>query len=271
MDDRNENMIDGLAGAGKSAESADELRARVAELEKRYNAARVEEGRVRKLDEAVKERDRRIAELEERLRDGEIGALLSPEDDALVPDEVKRLTSKAAGLVDGRIDALRRENEQRFRELEERTAAERAQAEEAARRDFVARIEREFPGFLASVSTGGDKEAQWLKYQRYNAASIREAMASRDLGALSYHVKCFYENHLGVRVPDGGNGPSAPDPRASGGGAAGGAPQGGRPYTLDEFDALFDQKEAARERGDWAEVRRITDEINRARAEGRVK
>ena len=133
------------------------------------------------------------------------------------------------------------------------------------------RIEQEFPGFLQSaVSEGGDKHEAWKKYQKRNRGSINDAVATGDFDTLSYHIQRFYAEELGGVAPSGGAGAAAPDPSATGGGAPL-APKHGKVYTEQEILSLYDEVERARDRGDFAEAKRLGAEIDKAVREGRVK
>ena len=63
---------------------------------------------------------------------------------------------------------------------------------------------------------------------------------------------------------------ATPDPSGIGGGVPV-VTKPGKVYTEQELSSLYDEVEKARDRGDYAEVKRIGAEIDRAMREGRVK
>ena len=151
----------------------------------------------------------------------------------------------------------------RIAERDERDGARR-------KRELDERFEREFPGLAAQIGPGGDKYAAWTNYRRYNGPSIDAALAAYDFDALAWHIKKFYTDELGIAPPSGGTAPAAPEPGNIGGGKPVVA-QPGKVYTEAEISDLYDEVEKARDRGDFAEVKRIGAEIDKAMREGRVK
>ena len=117
---------------------------------------------------------------------------------------------------------------------------------------------------------GGDKHPAWVQYQCYNAPSINAAVNACNFDILAWHIRKFYSDELGIAPPSGGTGAAAPDPSATGGGTPV-ATKPGKIYTEKEISDLYDEVERARDRGDFAEVKRLGAEIDKAVREGRVK
>lgn len=251
--DKMEGVFGGdSAATGESAEAK-----RIAELEKELQTNRVEFGRLKMANE-------RIAALEEQLakanaRNAEEDAMSSIPEDVrnAVPDEVVRtqvaLQTKSDARHAKEMEELREQIAKRDREV------------------FADRIERSYPGFLASTSEGGVNHDTWARYQRFNKGSIVAAYREMDFDTLSYHIDQFCRE-VGIRNPSEGQGSYAtPDPRTIGGGVSGGEnAKDGVTYTYDEYIALYDKVEAAREKGDYAEMKRLNSEIANAPKEGRV-
>lgn len=260
MNEKANEQMDALMGAGgKTAETTD-WEQKCGRLEEVLAA---QNGRVKERDARVKELEKELEELRNSKKSADLKSSLSEEERNSIPEEV---LDAAAKLVSSGMSRVQAENEERWnRETQRRSAM--------AKEEFVARVNSRYPGFMSSVSAGGDKADKWQDYVRYNKASISEAYANFDFNTIAYHIEQFYSNFLGVRVPSGvQDGSAAPDPRTSGGGNtahASNAP--GRTYTSAEFLGLYDQIEAARNKGDWAEKKRLEAELKNAPAEGRVK
>jgi hypothetical protein len=269
MNEDTKKAMDALAGAGTDGGNAEggatDWKAKYEEMERKFHSAQVEQGRVKKLDEEVKALRTRLADAETLRRAKEEVASLGEDSRGDVPEDYL----VGAGVMAQKMAA--QAIAEKSAEFERRMAERDAQDRVAAENRFAARIEQEFPGFLASaVIEGGDKHAAWTAYQRYNAASIQAAMRSFDYDTLAYHIRQFYTNNLGIEPPSGGAGRAAPDPGSIGGGKPVVATPG-RTYTQEEISNLYDEVEKARDRGDFAEVKRIGAEIDKAMREGRVK
>lgn len=274
MNEETKKAMDALAGAGavdggnaKGGEATD-WKAKYEEAQKALASAKVEQGRVKKLDEELKAlqrqlEDERSARRTQTVIDGlpeEVRGDV-PEDYLKAQAEIARRTAdQALASRDAEMEALKA----RLAERDQRESA-------ASQQRFTERLEREFPGFLSgAVSEGGDKHAAWVDYQRYNAASIAEAARTFDFDALAWHIRAFYTTALGIDPPSGGMGIATPDPSGIGGGVPV-VTKPGKVYTEQELSSLYDEVEKARDRGDYAEVKRIGAEIDRAMREGRVK
>lgn len=269
MNEEMEKAMNALAGgtgtAGAPAGDAVDWKAKYEEMERKFQSAQVEQGRVKKLDEEKKALEAKLAELSSKRRSQEAISSLPDNLREAIPDDYAEGTSLIAQRT---VDAALAARDAELAAIKAQMAEKERRAAKAANDSFGVRIEQAFPGFLKSaVLEGGDKHAAWVQYQRYNAGSINAAVAACDFDTLSYHIRKFYTDELGIVAPSGGTGAAAPDPSATGGGTPA-ARTAGKAYTEDELDALFDKKEAARDRGDWAEVKRLTDEINRAQAAG---
>ena len=262
-------LTGGEAPAGNSGGGdATDWKAKYEETQHALEIARVEQGRVKKLDEEKKALEAKIAELSASRRTQDAISAL-PDD---IRDDMPETVAKASSLIAQKtVDAALAARDAELAQLKAQMVEREQRTAAASRQAFGQRIEQEFPGFLRdAVSEGGDKHAAWVQYQRYNAPSINAAANSCDFDTLSWHIRKFYTDELGIAAPSGGTGAAAPDPSTIGGGTSS-ARMSGKSYTEDEITALFDKKEAARDRGDWAEVKRLTDEINRAQASGDAK
>lgn len=268
MNEEMQKAMNALSGGGTTGGDAGgeatDWKAKYEEMERKFRSAQVEQGRVKKLDEENKALRSRLAGAEALKRAKEEVANLGEETRGDVPEDYL----VGAGVLAQKVaaDAIAAQKEEFDRRMAEREQREAA----AMRQSFAQRIEREFPGFLRdAVSEGGDKYAAWVKYQRFNAATITAAVNACDFDTLAWHIRKFYSDELGIPPPSGGTGAAAPDPSPTGGNPV--VRTQGKAYTEDEINGLFDKKEAARDRGDWAEVKRLTDEINRAQVSAGAK
>ena len=270
MNEEMEKAMNALAGgeapAGKPAGGdTTDWKAKYEEAQRELASAKVEQGRVKKLDEENKALRSRLAGAEALKRAKEEVAGMDEATRGEVPEDyLVGAGVLAQKMAADAIEAKSAEFERRMAEREQRDAA-------ASRQRFGQRIEQEFPGFLRdAVSDGGDKHAAWVQYQRYNAASINTAVNACDFDTLSWHIQQFYTNTLGINPPSGGTGAAAPDPSSIGGGTPAAA-RPGKVYTWDEIDKLYDEIEVLRSRGDKEGMKRLSDEIEKAQREGRVK
>lgn len=268
MNEEIKKAMGALAGGGNPTGTpgggdATDWKAKYEEMERKFQSAQVEQGRVKKLDEKVKALEAENAKLSSTRRAQSVIDGLPPEvkegftDDSLRAQALiaQRAVEAANAERDAEIERIRAEQAERDRR--------NAEAAEAA---FAQQIEQSYPGFLRSaVLDGGDKHAAWLEFVEYYGPSINAAYYARDFKRLSWFIEKFYNEKLEIPPPSGGSGAAAPDPSATGGGKTV-THAHGKSYTDEEISALFDKKEAARDRGDWAEVKRLTDEINRAQA-----
>ena len=263
MSEGNDNL-NALTGAAaeKPADTTD-WKAKYEEARHALESAKVDQGRVKKLSEEK-------AELQRQLDEAKAKRLFSPELADSLPDEtrqgltaVQKASQDAIAQAEARHRAEMDELKAQMAERDSRNAA-------AARSAFAAKIDAAFPGFLASIGQNGDKAGAWAKYQRFNAASIAAAVNACDFDAISYHVESFFRNELGLEPPSGGTGAAAPDPSAVGGGTPAVA-KPGKIYTWDEINKAYDEIEVLRSRGDKEGMKRLSDEIERAQKEGRVK
>ena len=264
----NQETKDAMEALGMSAgggtdtpDGGIDYKAKYEEAQRLLASARVDEGRVKKLDAEKKALEAKVAELEKATALGSLPAELQD-----VPDSVKEtamlLSQRAVEGVNGRMAQLEKS-------VEEDKAIRLAQMSD----EFVARINQSFPGFARGLKEGGAFKAAWDQYQAYNSASINEAFATYNYNVLAYHIQRFYEEN-GVD-PSGGRDPNAaPDPRSMGGGA-GAQPQfgGKKIYTPEEWEGEFDDLQNRYESGiigpkEYAEKRQI---LTDAYKEGRVK
>lgn len=274
MNEEMEKAMNALAGDGAAAGTqpgggdVTDWKAKYEEAQRMLNSARVEQGRVKKLDEENKALQRQLEDERASRRTQNVIDGLPDEVKGDVPDDylkaqaeiARRTADQALASRDAEMEALKAQ------------LAERDERDVAARRQqFAARIDREFPGFFRdAVSEVGDKHAAWVQYQRYNAPSIVAATRSFDFDSLSWHIQQFYQNMLGIAAPSGGTGAAAPDPSPTGGGTSV-SMKPGKTYTWDEIDNLYDEIEVLRARGDKEGMKRLADEVEKAQKEGRVK
>lgn len=259
-----EKTLNALTGetAGNLAETPD-WKAKYEEAQHALESARVEQGRVKKLNEEK-------AELQRQLDEARSRGMLSPELAEALPDETKQGLSIVRKASEDAIAAAEARHRAEMDELKAQMAERDSRNAAAARSAFAAKIDAAFPGFLASIGEGGDKAEAWKRYQRFNAASIAAAVSTCDFDAISYHVGLFFRNDLGLEPPSGGTGAAAPDPSAVGGGTPAVA-HPGKIYSWDEINKAYDEIEVLRSRGDREGMKRLSDEIERAQKEGRVK
>ena len=268
MNEEMEKAMNALSGGGATGGDAGsettDWKAKYEEAQRQLNSARVDEGRVKKLSEKIKTLEGQLADATALKRAKEEVANMGEDQRGEVPEDYL----VGAGVLAKKVaaDAIAAQSAEFDRRMAEREQREAA----AQRQSFAQRIEREFPGFLRdAVTEGGDKFAAWMKYQRFNAATITAAVNACDFDTLAWHIRSFYNSELGIPPPSGGTGAAAPDPSPTGGNPV--VRTQGKAYTEDEINSLFDKKEAARDRGDWAEVKRLTDEINRAQVSAGAK
>lgn len=260
------NALSGSGAAGGDAGSdATDWKAKYEEAQRQLNSARVDEGRVKKLSEKVKALEGQLADATALKRAKEEVANMGEDQRGEVPEDylvgAGVLAQKMAAEA---IAAQKAEFDQRMAEREQREAA-------AARQNFAQKIGNEFPGFFRdAVLEGGDKHAAWQKYLRFNAASVTTAFNACDFDTLSWHIRNFYNTEVGIPPPSGGTGAAAPDPSPTGGGTSV-AVKPGKVYTWDEIDKLYDEIEVLRSRGDREGMKRLSDEVEKAQREGRVK
>lgn len=269
MNEEMEKAMNALSGngaaGGDAGGDATDWKAKYEEAQRQLNSAKVEQGRVKKLDEENKALRSRLAGAEALKRAKEEVANMGEEQRGEVPEDylvgAGVLAQKMAAEA---IAAQKAEFDQRMAERDQREAA-------ATRQNFAQRIEREFPGFLRdAVTEGGDKYAAWVKYQRFNAATITAAVNACDFDTLSWHIRNFYNTEVGIPPPSGGTGAAAPDPSPTGGGQRVHA-ETGKIYTAQEYAELEKKAMQLRRMGDFEGYRKLDAELNNILTEGRVK
>lgn len=255
MSNDTKEQLKDLIGNNQSADV--DWKARCEELEKQLNSTRVEEGRVKKLSEELKARDEELAKLRAIKEEENLLDSLSPEERDEVPPEFLNATTK---LIRGGMERVRSQYDQRIKDYESQMATSR---QEAAERELLSKIDSTFPRFRQDIAPGGDKHEAWNVYRQYNNATIADALARSDFNTLSYHIKKFYTDHLGVSDPTEGLGAAASDPSNVSAASSGQYGEGNK-LTAEELDALYERVEKARDDNDYAEVRRLTKIINQA-------
>lgn len=272
MNEEMEKAMNALSGSGAAGGDAGgdvtDWKAKYEEAQRQLQSAKVEQGRVKKLDEEKKALEAKVAELSaSRRSEAAISAL--PDD---IREDMPENFAKGSALVAQRmVDEALASRDAELRELKAQMAVREQQGAAMARQNFAQKIGNEFPGFFRdAVLEGGDKHAAWQKYLRFNAASVTTAFNACDFDTLSWHIRNFYNTEVGIPPPSGGTGAAAPDPSPTGGGTSV-AVKPGKVYTWDEIDKLYDEIEVLRSRGDREGMKRLSDEVEKAQREGRVK
>lgn len=253
---------DSVFGGGKSEET--DWKKKYEQLERDLASARVEQGRVKKLDEEKKALEKELSELRSRNeRENMLSALSAEERDNIAPEVLSAMTKLQ--------ERQRAEYERRFEELSSRTNMEAEEGRRNAKENFARRIDEAFPGFLASVGNGGPNADAWNTFKRTIGRYIDQAYANLDFDGVSYFIRRFY-SEIGSEVPSAGlAGSSAPDPDAVSGGIGGIQGGSSRIYTPREISEAYDRIEQYRMEENYREARRLEAEIDRAIAENRVR
>lgn len=266
MSEEKNTVADALSGGTAQADTTD-WKARCEEMERKFNSAQVEQGRVKKLAEENARLQKQLAEHTTRRPSD----YLSDEERKGIDADQRSIIDK---MVDGRVSDAIAASRDEVEALKAQIAQQNAEREQRdiarLKRGLDERFEREFPGLAAQIGPGGDKHSAWMNYRRYNGASIDAALASFDFDSLAWHVNKFFTDELGIDPPSGGKVPAAPDP----GNIGGGKPvtvKPGKTYTWDEIDKLYDEIEELRSRGDREGMKRLAEEVELAQREGRVK
>jgi hypothetical protein len=266
MSEEKKTITDALSGGAAQADTTD-WKAKFEEAQHALESAKVEQGRVKKLAEENAKLQKQLAERTTRRPSD----YLTDEERKGIDDDQRGIIDK---MVDGRVSDAVAASREEIAALKAQLAQQNAERDERdnarRKRELDERFEREFPGLAAQIGPGGDKQSAWANYRRFNGASIDAALASFDFDALAWHVNKFFTDELGIAPPSGGKAPAAPDP----GNIGGGKPvtvKPGKTYTWDEIDALYDQIEELRARGDREGMKRLAEEVELAQREGRVK
>lgn len=253
---------DSVFGGGKSEET--DWKKKYEQLERDLASARVEQGRVKKLDEEKKALEKELSELRSRNeRESMLSALSEEERGNIAPEVLSAMTKLQERQM--------AEYERRFEELSSRTNMEAEEGRRNAKENFARRIDEAFPGFLQSVGNGGPNADAWKSFKRTIGRYIDQAYANLDFDGVCYFVRRFY-SEIGSEVPSAGSaGSSAPDPNAVTGGIGGVQAGGSKVYSRQDVSDLFDRIEKLRMEENYKEASRLEAEIDRAMAEGRVK
>lgn len=255
-------ITNALSGVAPNGDTTD-WKTKYEEAQHALESAKVEQGRVKKLAEENAKLQKQLAERTTR----KPSDYLSDEEREGIDAEQRGIIDK---MVDGRVSDAVASNREEIEALKARIAERDERDCERRKLALDERFEREFPGLAAQIGPGGDKYAAWMRYRRYHGPSIDAALAACDFDILAYHVRNFFKSELGIEPPSGGTAPAAPEPGNIGGGKPV-AITPGKTYTWDEIDNLYDEIEVLRARGDREGMRRLSDEIEKAQREGRVK
>jgi len=216
-----------------------QLEADNAELQRRLHAESVEQGRLRKMSETIKEKDAEIARLTAELATKGSGAVETPASlrELLGEDTALAVASLAAQEVQRRVAPVQEE-------LSRRTAADNArEAQDAVQREkmLLARVEARFPGLVGLTNDGGENQAAWDRFvrQRPNIRNVwaYAAQTGNDTELTEYLLR-FYDE-LGVSPPEGGN--AQPTPRMSTGGSDGHGVRQQKTVTASEVKSVMDR------------------------------
>lgn len=248
-------------GGAASANGNGEIEA----LRRELQSSKVEAGRVKALAQQLKDKDDEIAKLKQELETlrangGNRDYMADiPEN---LRDSIDETAVKAVGQM---MDKRLRERDEEYRRME----AERNEQTRAMRnQEFLARVDREFPGFLQATNPGGDKQEAWEKFLRIYGASVRSAVNSFDFDALSGLITAFYRE---IGVPANRNAGTAITPRPV---LSDGAQPNGdaRVYTFAEYQTTLEKAGEDLRAGniDRAKYRAICAELESAVNEGRV-
>ena len=256
-----------VAGAGEGIDYKSEYE----KLQKQLHSEHVEAGRLKKANEENAALRKELEELKSR-KETEDAIESLPENLRDLPDDYKQGAAAVAKHLVDRVNASR---DAKMKDIEARFEAEEKRRRLDAMGSFVGKIEAKFPGFLASIRDNGDKKAAWVKYQRFNAATIKTALAQNDFETISHHISQFY-NSINVEVPSGNqDGSAVPDPRSLGGGAEMQtvSMQPGRTYSAKEYQTILNdaQSKFQEHRLSYKEYAAICEELTKAYREGRVK
>ena len=272
MNEEMTKAMDALAGRGAatgiSGGDATDWKAKFEEAQRELASAKVEQGRVRKLDEQVKALQAENAKLSSSRRAQSVIDGLPPEVKEGFTDD----SLKAQALIAQRaVEAANAERDAQIAQMKAEQAERDRRNAQAAEAAFAQMIEQKFPGFLRSaVYEGGDKHGAWTEFVEDFGPSINAAVRAQDFAKLSRFIEMFYNQKLEIPPPSGGSGAAAPDPSATGGGTSV-LVKPGKTYTWDEIDKLYDEIEVLRSKGDKDGMKRLSDEIEKAQREGRVK
>lgn len=249
-----------MGGETPSENVGSDWEAKYKELEKQFQSAKVEQGRVKALDTRNKELEKELAKLKESEKTKSIVESLTPEERGEIPDEYLAPVATMANRI----------SESAFANVNEEIKRLRSEREREKASDFLARVDGRFPGFRAAISAGGDKEKAWASYLKHNAPSVVSAFQTNDYDSLVYHIERFYRDTLGVHPPEGNGNAAVPDPVSTGGTGAEFFGDG-KTYTSAQINKMYDDIELARDAGDFARVRSLSATVERLIREGRVK
>ena len=277
MNDETEKAVEALGGVSEAEEvvsgdnAVTDYKAEYEKLQKQIQTERVEAGRLKKANEENEALRKELAELKARQEsNAEVENL--PEDLRGLPTDYMQ---GAAVIAKRMADKAMASHDSKMKEMEERFTAEEKRRRVEAMGSFVSKIESKFPGFLASIREGGDKKQAWNRYQRFNAPTIKAALAQGDFETISHHISQFYST-IEVEVPSGNqDGSAVPDPRSMGGGVESqrAALQPGKTYTAKEYQQILNdaQERFQRHTLTYKEYTAICEELTKAYREGRVK
>lgn len=259
-------------GTDTPTSQGEDLKKQLDEAQHKLQVAQVEQGRVKKLSEENAELKKRLVALETRKTEEELLASIPAEEREELPSGTAEALAKVAAKA---VERAERTTQEQLSQMREAQAARLEADKKILADNFLERLKTNFPGFADSVASGGENEAQWKAYCKYNAESINTALAKYNFETIAWHITNFYQNVLKSPIPAAGGGsPTATDPNAGKGGAH--APinvaiDSNKTYTAEEYTALEKKAENALAMKDYATYNKITQELETALSEGRVK
>lgn len=265
----------GNALLSTTSDKIDDRDAKIEELERKLHAQQVEEGRLKKVSEDLKEARKRISELENfnAIEHGRDIKLPQEADDVMSDDLRDGTATIANSFAKTYTDRLSEKIDRRNDDFEKRFAKIEQDNMRRGQDEMERTINSKYPGFLSSIMQGGSLHEAWQGYLKYNLGSVQNALNRFDTPALCYHIKNFF-SEAGINASSlskTGNSSTAPDPKNVGG-------QNinvndfsqGRTYTLDEFARLTDEAEKLRF-SNPKRFQKIYEELTNAVSEGRIK
>lgn len=256
------NKVLAALGAGSPEKKGGENTDLTSELEKANHKADVWAGRAKSLSDENAELKRKLAEAEARSRAERVAEAIPADVKKDIPDDyLKASITGTQHVVDEAMAGIKKENDDLRKQMKEQND-----------RSFMNEIGMRHGSFFEEVGAGGSKEQLWNQFRDQNKETFKAIMDSHDTTRFASFVEQFY-TRIGSPNPSGvRGGAAAPEP----GKAIGGAPtvtqdDQGKQYTQQEYLTELERAEEARNAGDMATYRAVTQKLTKALNEGRVK
>lgn len=238
--------------------------ARVAELERELQKERVEQGRLRAVNDELRKAREEIAALRAQLesaKERKFSDYLTDEDkEKLDQDQLAVIDKVVRGRVGDMRAAAKAESDSLREELAKRAVD-----------SFNAEVERIAPGLCAAISNGHRDE--WTKWcqAKSRAASVAQAFRSRDAETAAGFIAKFAEE-IGLRSDGDGIAAHAPSYSPRGGTRPAYGAGDKTQYTLAEYNAALRAAAADYDAGRITadERRAIEKKFDKALEEGRI-